>query len=191
MALEMNDILALKGMGKEDGGMSPYEQFRMADKQSRRPSGVGVAGLVLGTVGTVAAVGAWIFGGTYASSKSAQAKDAAKAASDLAMANHNSMLNLLNQQQANQSAMVDKLITALQRETDARTEGDKTITMTINDSLSGSQQGSQNTTQSTVQSVSQDLLTKAMLGNLSENPQKVTLYAAPQPCGCPGCNCNG
>lgn len=187
MALEMNDILALKGMGKDDNGMTPYEQFRMADKQSKRPSGVGIAGLVVGTVGAAAAIGAWIFGGTYASSKSAQAKDAAKAAIDLATANHANMLQLLTNQSANQNAAIDKLLTALNRETDARTEGDRTITLSINDSLSGSQQGSQNTSQSTVQSVSQNLLEKAMLGNISENPQKVMLFSAPQPCNCPGC----
>lgn len=184
----MNDILALKGMGKEDNCMTPYEQFRMADKQSRRPSGVGVAGLVLGTVGTVAAVSAWVFGGAYANAKAGQAREKADAAADLARTNYASMLQLLTNQSASQNAAIDKLLTALNRETDARAEGDKTITMTINDSLSGSQQGSQNSSQSTVNTVSQNLLEKAMLGNLSENPQKVMLYSAPQPCGCPGCN---
>lgn len=32
------------------------------------------------------------------------------------------------------------------------------------------------------------LLTQGLLGNLNQCPQKVSLYAAPQPCGCPsGC----
>lgn len=188
MALEMNDILALKGMGKEDNGMSPYEQYMMGYKQSKRPSGVGIAGLVVGTVGAAAAIGAWIFSGTYANAKSAQAREKADAASELARTNYASMLQLLTNQSANQNAAIDKLLTALNRETDARQDGDRTITMTINDSLSGSQQGSQNTTQSTMQSVTQDLMKNAMLGNLSENPQKVMLYSAPSPCGCPGCN---
>lgn len=188
MALEMNDILALKGMGKEDNGMTPYEQFRMADKQSKRPSGVGIAGLVVGTVGAVVGIGAWVFGGTYANSKAGQAKEKADAASELARTNYASMLQLLTNQSANQNAAIDKLLTALNRETDARQDGDRTITMSINDSLSGSQQGSQNTSQSTMQTVSQSLLEKALLGNVSENPQKVMLYSAPSPCGCPGCN---
>lgn len=187
MALELNDVLAMKGMGGNNMGMTPYEQFRMADKQSKRPSGVGIAGLVLGTVGTAVAIGAWIFGGTYANSKSAQAREKAEAAVDLAKNNHANILTMLANQQASQNATIDKLITALNRETDARTDGDRTITMTINDSLSGSQQGSQNTTQSTMQTVSQNLLEKALLGNVSENPQKVMMYSAPQPCGCPGC----
>lgn len=76
MALELNDVLAMKGMG--GNAMSPFEQYMVAEKQSKRPSGVGIAGLVLGTVGTAAAIGAWIFGGTYASSKSTQAKEADK-----------------------------------------------------------------------------------------------------------------
>lgn len=188
MALELNDVLAMKGMSDKSNGMSPYEQYMMGYKQSKRPSGVGIAGLVVGTVGAAAAIGAWIFSGTYASSKSAQAKDAAKAAIDLATANHTNMLQLLNAQTANQNATIDKLITALNRETDARTDGDRSITLSITDSLSGSQQGTQSTSQSTMQSVTQSIMEKAMLGNISENPQKVMLYSAPSPCGCPGCN---
>ena len=34
------------------------------------------------------------------------------------------------------------------------------------------------------------LLTQGLLGNLNQCPQKVALYSAPQPCGCPG-SCNG
>lgn len=37
------------------------------------------------------------------------------------------------------------------------------------------------------------LLTQGLLGNLNQCPQKVSLYSAPQPCGCPATNscCNG
>lgn len=193
MALETNDILALRGMSKDDG-MTPFEQYMVAEKQSRRPSSVGVAGLVLGTVGAAAAIGAWIFGGTYAASKSAQAREAAQAANNLATANHTNTLALMTQAQANQNATIDRIITALNRETDARSGGDQTISQTITDTLSGSQSGSltaqQQSDLSAVQTATQNLLTQAMLGNLSENPQKVSLYSAPQPCQCPG-GCNG
>ena len=57
MSLEMNDLLALKSMGE---GMSPYETFKVGHMQSKRPSGAATAGLVLGSVGTALAVGAWI-----------------------------------------------------------------------------------------------------------------------------------
>lgn len=190
MALELNDVLAMKGMG--GNAMSPFEQYMVAEKQSKRPSGVGIAGLVLGTVGTAAAIGAWIFGGTYANSKSGQAREAARAANDLAVQNHNNTLALMNQQQVNTNATLDRLITALQRETDARAGGDQTISQTITDSLSGSQTGNltaqQQSDLNAVQNATQNLLTNAMLGNLSENPQKVMLYSAPQACNCPGCN---
>ena len=33
------------------------------------------------------------------------------------------------------------------------------------------------------------LLTQGLLGNLNQCPQKVSLYSAPQPCGCPATNC--
>lgn len=190
MALELNDLMALKGAS--GNSMSPFEQYMVAEKQSKRPSGVGIAGLVLGTVGTAAAIGAWIFGGTYANSKSAQAKEAANAASLLATSNHNSVLSMLSQQIANQNATNDHIIKALQRETDARAGGDQTISQTITDSLSGSQTGNltaqQQSDLNAVQTATQNLLTQAMLGNLSENPQKVMMFSAPQPCGCPGCN---
>lgn len=190
MALETNDILALRGM--KDEGMTPFEQYMVAEKQSKRPSNVGVAGLVLGTVGAAAAIGAWIFGGTYAASKSAQAREAAAAASNLATANHTNTLALMTQAQANQNATIDRIITALNRETDARSAGDTTISQSVTDTLSGSQQGTLSAQQqsdlSAVQTATQNLLTQAMLGNLSENPQKVSLYSAPSPCACPGCN---
>ena len=37
------------------------------------------------------------------------------------------------------------------------------------------------------------LLTQGLLGNLNQCPQKVSLYSAPQPCGCVStpCGCNG
>ena len=37
------------------------------------------------------------------------------------------------------------------------------------------------------------ILTQGLLGNLNQCPQKVSLYSAPQPCGCPATNgcCNG
>ena len=33
------------------------------------------------------------------------------------------------------------------------------------------------------------LLTQGLLGNLNQCPQKVSLYSAPSPCGCPATNC--
>ena len=60
MALDMNDLMTLKGL---ENGMSPYEQMKVAHMQSRgRASGVGITGLVLGSVGLAAGIGAWIFG---------------------------------------------------------------------------------------------------------------------------------
>lgn len=33
------------------------------------------------------------------------------------------------------------------------------------------------------------ILTQGLLGNLNQCPQKVSLYSAPMPCGCPATNC--
>jgi len=175
MAIDANDLMMLKSL---DGGMSSYEQVKVANMQSRRPSGVGVAGLVLGTVGAAAAIGAWIFGPTYAKAQAERARDVANARYDA------------NQ---NQLGLLTQLLTAERAE---RIAGDINLTNTVTDSVSGSQQGTLTAQQaaelSSIQSVQQNLFNQAVMGNLSENPQKVMLYSAPQPCGCPNsCGCNG
>lgn len=183
MALEMNDLMMLKGMDKE--GLTPYEQYKVGYlQQKNHTSGVGIAGLVLGTVGAAAAVGAWIFGPTYANAKSNQAKEAAIAAKEIA-----------NVQIAASQRQLDQLTTLLASERSERLQGDYTISQTITDTISGQQTSSLTAQQaaelSSIQSVQQNLLNQAIMGNISENPQKVQIYSAPMPCGCPGCGCNG
>lgn len=175
MALEMNDLMALKSL---ENGMSPYEQFKVGNMQSRRPSGTATAGLVLGSVGAALAIGAWIFGPIISNNKANGIKDVANARYDATRDTLNQIAGLLA------------------AERNERIAGDVTLTNTVNDSVSGSQQGTLTAQQaaelSAMQSVQQNLLNQAILGNLSENPQKVQIYSAPQPCGCPNsCGCNG
>ena len=59
------ELMTIANMGKGTD-MSSYEHFMMAEKSARRPSGVGIAGLAIGSTALLAAVGAWIFGGVYA-----------------------------------------------------------------------------------------------------------------------------
>ena len=192
--MDINDLTTLKALG--GGTMTPYEQFMVNYKQGKsHTSGVGVAGLVLGTVGTAAAVGAWIFAPLFASAKSSQAREAAKGAKELASAQYTAALQLMNQQNANTNSTIDRLLGTMAAERAERIAGDQTITQTVTDTVSGSQQGTLTAQQAaelaSVQSVQQNLFNQAVMGNLSENPQKVMLYSAPQPCGCPGCGCNG
>lgn len=181
--MEMNDLMTLKALEKD--GMSPYEQYMMGYKQQKsHTSGTAIAGLVTGVVGTVAGVTAWLFGGMYANAKSKESKEAAIAAKEIA-----------NVQIAASQRQLDQLTALLASERNERLQGQTTISQTITDTISG-QQTSQLTAQqaaelSSIQSVQQNLLNQAIMGNLSENPQKVMLYSAPQPCGCPGCGCNG
>lgn len=173
----MNDFVTLKALENNDK-MTPFEQYMVGYKQNKaHVSGTAIAGLVLGTVGTAAAIGAWIFGPTYSNAK-------ANGLRDLANARYDATQNTLNQ-----------LTALLAAERNERIAGDVTLTNTVNDSVSGSQQGTLTAQQaaelSSIQSVQQNLFNQAVMGNLSENPQKVMLYSAPQPCGCPGCSCNG
>ena len=197
MALDINDLALLKGMDSKDG-MTPYEQFEQARQQAKKPSGVAIAGLTVASVGTVAAIGAWIFGPLYGSAKAGQAKETAKSAKELANAQYQAALQLMNSQNANTNATLDRVVRALERETDARVSGDVTLNQTITDTVSG-QQASTLTAQQQAElaasQATQQVMTQTysdfVTGRASLNPTPVSLYSAPQPCACPGCGCNG
>jgi hypothetical protein len=183
MALEMNDLMALSSLDKNQ--MSPYEQYKIGYlQQKNHTSGIGVAGLVLGTVGTAAAVGAWIFGPMYGNAKANQAREVAVSAKELA-----------NVQIAASQRQIDQLTNLFAAERAERIAGDVTLTNTVNDSVSGSQQSALTAQQaaelSAVNSVMQQTYSDFVTGRASLNPQAVSIYAAPRPCDCPGCGCNG
>ena len=184
MALEMNDLMMLRGMDSKEG-LSPYEQVKVGYMQNRNhTSGIGVAGLVLGTVGTAVGVGAWLFGGMYGNAKANQAKEVALAAKEIA-----ALQNGATQRQ------LDQLTNLFAAERAERINGDQTITQTITDTVSGSQQGTLSAQQaaelSAVNSVMTQTYSDFVTGRASLNPTPVSLYSAPQPCACPasGCGC--
>lgn len=182
--MEVNDLMTLKALDKD--GLSPYEQYKIGFMQQKQhTSGIGVAGLVLGTVGTAVGVGAWLFGGMYGNAKSNQAKEAAIAAKELA-----------NVQIAASQRQIDQLTSLFAAERAERIAGDVTLTNTVNDTVSGSQQGTLTAQQaaelSAVNSVMQQTYSDFVTGRASLNPTPVSLYSSPQPCGCPNsCGCNG
>ena len=184
ISMEMNDLMALKAL-ENNKEMTPYEQYMVGYKQQKaHVSGTAIAGLVLGTVGTAAAIGAWIFGPTYANAKSNQAREAAIAAKEIA-----------NVQNQNLRDLIGTLANTVAAERAERIAGDVTLTNTVNDSVSGSQQGTLTAQQaaelSAVNSVMQQTYSDFVTGRASLNPTPVSLYSAPQPCACPGCGCNG
>lgn len=184
MALEMNDLMMLRGMDSKEG-LSPYEQYKVGYMQQKNhTSGIGVAGLVLGTVGTAVGVGAWLFGGMYGNAKANQAKEVALAAKEIA-----TLQNGATQRQ------LDQLTNLFAAERQERIAGDQTITQTVNDTVSGSQQGTLSAQQaaelSAVNSVMTQTYSDFVTGRASLNPTPVSLYSAPQPCSCPGGCCNG
>ena len=197
MALEMNDLLALKTMDSKDG-MTPYEQYMMGYKQQKsHTSGVGITGLVLGTVGTALAIGAWVFAPTYGNAKAAQAREAAQSARDIANAQYTAALQLMNQQNQNTNATLDRLISTVATERAERLQGQTTISQTITDTISG-QQTSQLTAQqaaelSAVNSVMQQTYSDFVTGRASLNPTPVSIWQAARSCNCPSsdCGCNG
>lgn len=166
MAMDINDLMALKSL---EGGMSPYEQVKVGYMQNKnRTSGVGIAGLVTGVAGVITGVAALLWSGAKANG-----------VKDYAEAKHDGLRDIV---------MMNAQSLAAERQ--ERIAGDVTLTNTVNDSVSGSQQGTLTAQQaaelSSIQSVQQNLFNQAVMGNLSENPQKVMLYSAPSPCPCPG-----
>jgi len=184
MALEMNDLMMLRGMDSKEG-LSPYEQVKLDYMSNKNhTSGIGVAGLVLGTVGTAVGVGAWLFGGMYGNAKANQAKEVALAAKEIATLQNNATQRQL-----------DQLTNLFAAERQERIAGDQTITQTVNDTVSGSQQGTLSAQQAAELSAVNSVMTKTyedfVTGRASLNPTPVSLYSAPQPCACPasGCGC--
>lgn len=159
MALESNDLMTLRSMG-----MTPYEQFKVGNMQSKKASGTAIGALVTSVGAAVLAAGM----GAWAISRAQNAKEVAIAKND------------------GLKDLVQTLAGTLVAERTERIEGDKTLSISINDTVSGQQAST--LTQS--QQLSNEISLGLMTGKYSENPQKVMLYSAPQPCGCPG-SCNG
>ena len=198
MALDVNDLALLKSM---NGGseLSAYEQVKLDHMTAKsHTGGVAVAGLVTGVTGLAVGATAWLFSGLFSNAKANQAKEAAQGAKDLAAAQYAAALQLMNQQNANTNATLDRVIRGLERETDARVAGDINLTNTVTDSQTGSQasqltaaQQAELAASQATQQVMMQTFSDAVTGKSSLNPTPVMIYSAPQPCNCPGCGCNG
>ena len=163
MEFTSSDLALLKSMN--EGGMTPYEQFKVGNMQSKKASGTAIGALVTAVGAAVLAIGA----GAWAGSRAQNAKEVAIAKND------------------GLKDLVQTLATSLVAERTERIEGDKTLSISINDQVSGSQSGQLTSSQIAQLEQSQQLQLGLMTGKYSENPTKVQIYSAPQPCGCPGC----
>jgi uncharacterized protein HemX len=156
------------------GVLSPYETFMMNEKTSKRASGTAIAGVTIASVAAALGIGAWIFGPVFANAKSNGIRDLANARYDANNAQIAALANLLGTERAERVAQ------------------GTTISQTITDSISGQQSSSLSAQQaaelSSMQSLQNTLLTDAVTGRSSLNPTPVSIYSAPSPCGCPGCN---
>ena len=160
------------------GGLSPYEVTKLTEMSARRPNGGTVTALVLGSVGLVAGIGAWVFGPVISNAKT------------------NGVRDLANAQFAANNQQLATLASLLSTERAERVAQGVTLTQTVNDTVSGSQQGTLTAQQAAelaasqaTQQVMQQTFADAVTGRSSLNPTPVSIYSAPQPCGCPG-GCN-
>ena len=165
--MDSNEMMAFRGL-------SPYETMMISEKSAKRPSNAAITGLVIGSAGLLLGIGSWIFGPVFSNAKSNGVRD-------LVLAN-----------KSNTDATIDRLTNLLFAERNERVAQGVTMSQTITDSISGQQQGTQSQVTSVENSAmaqaTAQLLTQSLLGNLSENAQKVQIYSAPQPCPCAGCN---
>ena len=150
-----------------EGNLSEYEQFKIAHISNRRASGTAIAGLVTGVAGVVVGVAGALWAGSRANSAREVAQARYDGLRDLVYVNANS----------------------LAAERQERIAGDVTLTQTVNDTVSGSQQSALTAQQaaelSAVNSVMQQTYSDFVTGRASLNPTPVSIYSAPQPCGCP------
>lgn len=176
MAIDMNDLMMLKGLDSKEG-FSPYEQVKIQHMQSKHPSGTSIGALGVSIGAAVLAIG----GAAWAGSRAQNAKDVAIAKND------------------GLKDLVTTLATTVAAERNERIAGDVTLNQTITDTVSG-QQASTLTAQqaaelSAIQTATNTVTAGLMTGQYSQNPQKVALYRDAQACGCPatgcGCGCNG
>lgn len=155
--------MTLKSMG-----MTPYEQFKIGNMQSKKASGTAIGALCTAIGGVVAAVGV----GLWAGSRAQNAKEVAIAKND------------------GLKDLVQSLANSFVAERQERIEGDKTLSISINDTVSGQQSGQLSASQIATNTATATVMEGLMTGKYSENPTKVQIFSAPQPCGCPG-GCNG
>jgi len=160
-------------MENDHMGLSPYESVKLSEMSARRPNGTAITGVVLGGIAAALGIGAWIFGPIVANNRTKGVE------------------KLVEVTNANTNNTLNRLAGLLDMERSERVAQGVTMSQSITDSISGQQQGSQSQTTSVENSAmaqaTAQLLTQSLLGNLSENAQKVQIYSAPQPCGCPGC----
>ena len=177
MALEMQDLMALKSMGNENG-MSPYEQVKLDYMASKRPSNAAITGVVLGGGALLIGATAWIFGGLQSNAAKKEAVQVAQAAKEIAIAKNDGLRDL-----------VQTLAGTLAAERNERISGDLNITTTINDTLSGQQSGQLSASQVATNEATAQIVAGVMTGKYAETPQKVELLTPARPfqCGCNQC----
>ena len=149
--------------------MSSYEHFAVAEKSARRPSGVGIAGLAIGSTALLAAIGAWIFGGVYANAQSKGNQRAIDILATTALAERNERITTQNGQMPSNLDII-RIITNAQ---------------------SGAGAGANASALAQAEALAL-LLNGGGSRNGQVNPQPVALYQPAMPCCCnTGCGCNG
>lgn len=164
------ELMTVAQMGKGTD-MSSYEHFAVAEKSARRPSGVGIAGLAIGSTALLVGIGAWIFGGVYAAQGTKCNQRSIDILANTALAERAERINTQNQQTPNNLDII-RIITNAQSDASASAGAGANALATAE----------------------AQALAAILSGNAGRNgqvcPQPVALYQPAMPCSCPG-SCNG
>lgn len=164
------ELMTVAQMGKGTD-MSSYEHFAVAEKSARRPSGVGIAGLAIGSTALLVGIGAWIFGGVYAAQGTKCNQRSIDILANTALAERAERINTQNQQTPNNLDII-RIITNAQSDASANAGAGANALATAE----------------------AQALAAILSGNAGRNgqvcPQPVALYQPAMPCSCPG-SCNG
>ncbi len=153
----------LRGM---DRGMSAWEEVNVSHMAAKRPSRTAIAGLTIGSVGLLAGISAWVFGGVYANARSKGAEALIAANSAHAQQIETLLANRIAENHA-------EFVHEAERQSD------------INLHVSQQQENNNMATASAMSQAEANLMMGLMTGQYQACPQKVALYQPAMPCSCP------
>lgn len=165
------ELMTIAQMGKGTD-MSSYEHFAVAEKSARRPSGVGIAGLAIGSTALLVGIGAWIFGGVYAAQGAKANQRSIDILANTALAERAERINTQNYQTPNNLDII-RIITNAQSGAGA-----------------GAGAGANALANAEAAALAAILSGNGNSRNGQVCPQPVALYQPAMPCSCPG-SCNG
>lgn len=150
------EIMTIKSLLGEHHGMSPFEITTVAQKEGKRINGATTTAIVLAGGAIVLGAAAWIGSAMYASAKN----------------------------KGNERA-IDLLATQALNERNERVGQNPRLVDYINVQTGAFAGAGANSASSALAQAEAQIVSNALTGRMQTCPTPVSIYSAPQPCGCP------